>query len=152
MTPAQTEEFRRYTDAMKVDILSHMSGDDLGVPELRRIQKVAKGMIDFLNSYGTFSERESRGDLLRDSADGVAPSIHESLMSETFDGQAALRLMMENLLDQHVSLEHDRDDYADAMTSLPRNVRENTAKQFGLPTVDEQMAVLEADLGEEDDS
>lgn len=147
MTPTQVKEFRRYTDAMKVDILEHMAKEDISVHDLRRIQKVAKAMIDFRNSYGTFSEREARGDLLRDSADDVAPSVHESLMSETFDGQAALKNLMNRMLNQSIALEHDHQDYVDAMTALPRNMREITAKQFSLPTVDEQMAVLEADLG-----
>ena len=147
MTPIQQKEFRRYTDAMKVDILSHMSGDDLGVPELRRIQKVAKGMIDFLNSYGTFSEREARGDLLRDSADGVAPSIHESLMSETFDGNAALKSLMTRMLDQYADLELDRVDIADALASLPQERRESIAKRLGLPSVGEHIAELESDAG-----
>ena len=135
MTPTQQIEFRRYSEAMKVDILRHMQKEDMGVYELRRIQKIAKAMIDFHNSYGTFYERESRAALLRDTADEVSPSLHESLMDEAFDGQAALKSLAVEMIDQFSNLRSATEDANEVLRRLPEEHRNSIGRRLGMDNI-----------------
>jgi hypothetical protein len=85
------EELKLYTEAAKVDFLKILGAETLGVHELRRIQNLAKAMVDFVNSSNTFYEKDAYGTLMRDTSDEVAPTLHTALVDRTFDGEAALR-------------------------------------------------------------
>ncbi len=128
-------DLRPYTDAMKVDILAVLENPDLGVFELRKIQNIAKLMVDLTNSNETYSEQDGVGAATRDS-ESIAPTLHQALMSRTFDGESALRGAYIALLEQYSELKGAAVEVQDLHRRLAEgNRRGDLAGQLGLPAL-----------------
>lgn len=126
-----------YIEAMKVDILTILESPNIGVFELRKIQNITKAMVDFVNSMGTYSEREGFMNAMAETSDGVSPMLHTTLMNRAFDGQEALRELAIGLMDKYADLKGAAADVQDLHQSLVADStaagrRQHLAGELGL--------------------
>jgi hypothetical protein len=143
-------EAKIYLDAMKVDILKILEQPDLGVFELRKMEKIGRLMADFVGGLGTFSEQNGFGAAMRDS-ETIAPTLHQALMSRTFDGEVAFKDLYAGLLEQYAQLKGaavEVDTMRQRLTDGMGNARHAVlAAELGLPRLDEQLEKVQRQIG-----
>lgn len=127
-----------FIDALKVDIMLMLKKEDLGVFELRRISNVTRAMVDLLNSVDNFQEHDGFQTAMRETADGKAPTLHQALITRTFDGESAFKAMYMDLLGGYHALEGARSD----LNQLYERIGiadDSVAAKLGLPPLSEIM-------------
>lgn len=115
----KTADIKRYTDAVKLDILDLLNRERLGVFEFRRIERISQAMIPLLNSAGTSFTHQSIADALW-AAEDIAPTLHAALGGHIFDGDTLLAQKYETMRDQHSELRNRYEAVLEHETEMRR--------------------------------
>ena len=110
-------ELKNYLAAAKLDILEHLEKEQPGVFDFRRIASIANAVQPLITSAGTPYEHATIAGVMQ-TAEDVAPHLHEALANRAFNSQALLREKYEQLLKQHQNMKRTMLDVQDAAQQI----------------------------------